>query len=68
MEVVTKTNETVTVRLSINELNTLIKVLDKVCYTLDEQDLKVRMGVYKEEVLEFSSSIIKIIELLDSID
>lgn len=68
MEIITKTTETVTVRLSVDELNTLVKVLNKVCNTLHEKDLKVRMGVYKEEVLELSSSIIKVIEYLDSID
>ena len=64
MKIITKTSQTVTVRLSVDELNTLIKVFNKVCNTLDEQDLAVRMGVDKEDVLELSSSIVQTLEHL----
>lgn len=58
MEIIEKNPEAVEVRLSIDELNILIKAIDKVSNTLSKSDFKVRLGVYQEEAIEISSSLL----------
>ncbi|MDM9580200.1 hypothetical protein [Nostoc sp. GT001] len=52
----------VEVRLSIDELNILIKVLNKVCNTLSDSDFKARVGVHREEIMLILSSINEVVE------
>lgn len=65
METIKKTRETVDVQLSINELNTFKNALAEVCNALSEHDLKVRIGVSREEVTALLNSILLLIEKLE---
>lgn len=66
MEIIRKSSETVDIRLSTNELNTLKNALNEVCNTLYISEFKTRMGVSCEEAMVFANSISRLLEKLSN--
>jgi hypothetical protein len=59
MEIIERKSESIESQLSTDELNILIKVIDKIFYSLSESDIKVRIGMCKKELVVLLSSLAK---------